>query len=82
MRKIALQKIVAVRLMNAEEAEFEGWGDQPRSIRPIVLVLANGIKLYASRDPEGNGPGELFGIDGMLSFTVTSKEYGHDPKKG
>ena len=53
------QKIVKIRHMTPEEAEFEGWEDD-RS-RTTVLVLANGTVLYPSRDEEGNGAGELFG---------------------
>jgi len=50
------QKIQEVRRMTADEAEAEGW-DRGGT----VIVLANGIKLYASRDDEGNGAGALFG---------------------
>jgi len=77
MKKIAGQKIIAVRLMNSNEAKREGWGGESRWEMPIVLILENGLKLYPSRDSEGNGPGALFGIDGKMAFTVTSKEYGN-----
>lgn len=81
MKKIAGQKILAVRLMNAEESKYEGWEDHPAEKNTIVLILQNGLKLYAARDPEGNGPGELFGRDGLMGFTISKKEFGHDPKK-
>ena len=77
MKKIAGQKIIAVRLMNSAEAKREGWNEESRRYLPIVLILENGLKLYPSRDSEGNGPGELFGTDGKMAFTVTSKEFGY-----
>ncbi len=52
------QKIVAVRPMVKDEMIAEGW-DEPA----LVLMLENGTILYASRDPEGNGPGALFGYN-------------------
>lgn len=38
---------------------------------PSVIVLSDGTKLFPSRDPEGNGPGEMFGTssDGF-KFTL------------
>ena len=59
-------KIVSIREMTKKEADKEGWelyGDGCR-----VLILDNGIKLYASQDYEGNGPGALF-------FTDKGKHY-------
>lgn len=54
------QKIVRVREMTPKEMEDEGWErwDEP----PTVMELENGTKLYPSRDPEGNGPGAMFGM--------------------
>jgi hypothetical protein len=44
--------------MTAAEMEKEGW------VSPaVVLEMAEGGKIYASRDGEGNGPGVLFGED-------------------
>ena len=51
-------KIVNIRSMTSKEAEAEGWDLSHNGCR--VLVLDNGIKLYASQDYEGNGPGALF----------------------
>lgn len=52
------KKIKTVRSMNAKEMEHEGWsGNRP----PIVVVLDDGSKIFASMDEEGNGPGCLFG---------------------
>ena len=59
-------KIVKIREMTKKEAEAEGWDLYRDGCR--VLVLDNGIKLYASQDYEGNGPGALF-------FTEKSKHY-------
>jgi hypothetical protein len=53
-------KIVKIRQMTAEEIEREGWEDC--AYEPITVIeLEDGTLLYASRDAEGNGPGELFG---------------------
>ena len=51
-------KIVSIRPMTQKEATGEGW-DLGRN-NCMVLVLNNGVKLYASQDYEGNGPGALF----------------------
>ena len=55
------RKIAEIREMTAEEREAEFWED--RFNNGIVLVLDNGVKLYPSRDHEGNGPGALFGMN-------------------
>ncbi len=58
--------IVEVRPMTEEEAEAEGWPlpRLPNMNSPTaVLVLSDGSELYASCDPEGNGPGCMFGVD-------------------
>lgn len=60
------QRIVEVRPMTKEEAEAEGWDSGT-----MVLVLENGVKLYASCDDEGNSAGVLFGTDGDRYFTVS-----------
>ena len=59
-------KIVKIRELTNKEAEVEGWDLSHNGCR--VLVLDNGIKLYASQDYEGNGPGALF-------FTEKGKHY-------
>ena len=51
-------KILKIRDMTKKEAENESWDLSHDGCR--VLVLDNGIKLYASQDYEGNGPGALF----------------------
>ena len=51
-------KIVRIREMTKKEADTEYWDLSHNGCR--VLVLDNGIKLYASQDYEGNGPGALF----------------------
>ncbi len=50
--------IKTVRWMTEEEMEKEGW-----ERRAVVLEMAEGGKIYASQDEEGNGPGTLFGED-------------------
>ena len=59
-------KIVKIREMTNKEAIAEGWSLSRNGCR--VLELSNGIKLYASQDYEGNGPGALF-------FTENKKHY-------
>lgn len=56
------KEIASVRPMTREELDAEGWYDPPHG-KPVVLELDDGTKIYASRDPEGNGPGRLFGMD-------------------
>lgn len=57
-------KITRVRAMTKNEANSEGWDIHGRRGAPPVIELSNGVKIYPSRDPEGNGPGALFGVDG------------------
>lgn len=49
-----------VRRMTDEELESEHWHHY-RGSTPLVLELDDGTKVYPSKDPEGNGPGALFG---------------------
>ena len=52
-----------VRLMTPGEIELEGWSHDIGSPAPHVIEFHGGIRIYPSRDPEGNGPGVLFGQD-------------------
>lgn len=52
--------IVSARAITKEEMESEGW-DERYGMNCTVLVLEDGSLLYPSQDPEGNGPGCLFG---------------------
>jgi len=64
------QKIVNITTLSSAEAAKEGW-DIGRGDACAVIHLENGVKLYPSQDPEGNGPGCLFGnIPGGGSITV------------
>lgn len=56
-KNIVGQQIIAVRPMSDTEMEEEGW----EGVRPIVIVLENGYKIFPSRDEEGNDAGCLFG---------------------
>ena len=56
------QKLCAIQPLTekrAEEFGFDPWGFE----NGVVLVFENGVHLVASRDPEGNGPGCMFGLD-------------------
>ena len=61
-------KIVNIREMTKKEADAEAWDLRHDGCR--VLVLDNGIKLYASRDYEGNGPGALFFTDKGSHYAI------------
>lgn len=56
-------RIVRIRDMTDEELEAEGWQNAPEHQRPPVIVLDSGTLIYPSKDPEGNGPGSLFGVE-------------------
>jgi len=59
---LAGKKITAVRAMSKQELAAEGWNANRHG--PVtVLELDDGSKLYAAKDPEGNGPGALFMMD-------------------
>jgi hypothetical protein len=49
-------KIVGVRKLTKKEIKAEGWDGTT-----MAIVLSDGTLLYASRDEEGNGPGQIFG---------------------
>lgn len=49
-----------VRWLTQKEADEEGWDDITWN-NTAVLEFSDGSKIYASCDPEGNGPGSLFG---------------------
>ena len=61
-------KIVKIREMTKKEANAEYWDLSRNGCR--VLELDNGIKLYASQDYEGNGPGALFFTDKGKCFAI------------
>ena len=61
-------KIIKIREMTKKEADAEGWDLSHNGCR--VLELDNGIKLYASQDYEGNGPGALFFTDKGNHYAV------------
>ena len=53
--------ITGIRLMTRAELEAEGWTTDRYGDRAVAVVLDDGSLLYPSCDPEGNGPGSLFG---------------------
>lgn len=56
MDNIIGHKIKEIRPMTQEELDQNCWDGEGTTI-----VLDNGVKLYPSVDPEGNGPGTIFG---------------------
>jgi hypothetical protein len=70
MNNLVGRKIVNVRQLTKWEMDDEGW-DEQYAAEVVALVLDDGTLVYASRDEEGNGSGELFtrekdGKTGML----------------
>lgn len=66
--KIIGSKIKKIRQMTKKEARIEGWNLDHAHC--IILILDNGIKLYASQDYEGNGPGALFFTDKDKCYAI------------
>ncbi len=71
--KLVGKKIIKIRLMTDKELDEEDW-DIDNYNPATVIELNDGIKLYASRDGEGNGPGVLFGCKGKNTFSIYGKE--------
>jgi len=69
------QKVVEIREMTKQELDDEMWADHGNIYDKVfVIVLSNGMKIYPSRDLEGNGPGCFFGrIKDSFFFLETSK---------
>jgi hypothetical protein len=68
MDEIIGQIIKEIRPMTKKEQEKEGW-----SRGTTVIVLGNGILLYASRDEEGNDAGAMFGADNEVTFSLKER---------
>jgi hypothetical protein len=66
--KLVGQKIKTIREMTDVEMANEDWHGYQAG---VMLVLEDGTKIFPSQDPEGNGPGCLFGINKDGSFYVT-----------
>lgn len=63
--------IVNTRLLTEVEMSALGWWGEPS----LVLELDDGSLLFASRDPEGNGPGALYGAGPDRGvFILTNEE--------
>ena len=73
MSEIIGQKITNIRPMTKKEYEELYW-DEGYGEPVMVLELENGVKLFPSRDYEGNGGGAVFGSKGKEHFTVFVKE--------
>ena len=52
------QKIVEVSPAKDEHFDVIGWDEEAENY--VAIYLENGAVLLASRDEEGNGPGEIF----------------------
>lgn len=67
------QRIIGIRKMSKAELDREGW-DVDNYNETVVIVLENGIVLFASSDEEGNGPGCIFGYDKTGAFSVACQD--------
>jgi hypothetical protein len=54
------QRIKNVRHMTDAELAAEGW-QRATHLRPVVLELENGVKLFAAADAQHRSPGVLLG---------------------
>lgn len=62
------KKIINIRPMTDQEIEEQYWHHD--SDNAFAIVLENGVVLFPSRDYEGNGPGVIFGYDGVSHFAI------------
>lgn len=67
-------KVKSVRIMTSEELKEEYWNSHRFGIEPIIIEFDNGVKIYASRDSEGNGAGVMFGKYKETSFYITEEK--------
>jgi hypothetical protein len=65
--EIVGQEVAEVRQMTEDELVNEGWG---KAAQVTVVVLKNGVKLYASSGHDGYEAGCLYGLDGKHRFFV------------
>ena len=79
MADIVGKKIVDIRPMTKQETKDEYW-EETMNGPATVLVLDDGTLLYPSQDPEGNGPGAIFGKDKNGSFQLGFTMVGDDSK--
>ena len=61
-----------VRLLTKKEMAEEGWADD----KPATAIeFEDGSIVYGARDEEGNGPGELFGVESDgVTFMLIGRE--------
>ncbi len=64
--KIIGQKIKDIRMMTNKEMDHYGWDGE----KSAVIVLENGITLFASCDYEGNSAGAIFGKHNKIDFIL------------
>jgi len=64
------RKIKSVGKLSAKQMDDMMWDGEP----PATLIFEDGTRLYASRDPEGNGPGQ------MIIHMPDGKEYYPQPQ--
>lgn len=72
MNNLLNKRLIRIEPLTKREAEkfWPGatWGYEGN----VVLVFEGGARLVASQDPEGNGPGCMFGRDGKDMFTLVA----------
>jgi len=67
------KRITGVRAMTQAELSAVGWEDYNADGFYPVITIEGGVLLYPSQDPEGNGPGTIFGQRPAFPMSVTKK---------
>jgi hypothetical protein len=62
LKKLIGKTVVGVRQMDEGDLETLGWDGEAG----YILELSDGSLLFASQDPEGNGPGSLWNESGPI----------------
>jgi hypothetical protein len=73
-RRLTGLTVTGVRNLNQRELDKLGW-EPRRGAMLAAIVFNDGTIVFASMDPEGNGPGCLFGqdSDGENAFYVEAE---------
>lgn len=70
-KKLVGKKLLSIDPLTEKEAETfwpgETWGYRGC----VVLAFEGGLRLVASRDPEGNGPGAIFVREGNSGSDIS-----------
>ena len=70
MDNIIGQRITGIRNLTPDELDKEGWENNPFHGPATGLELENGVFLYPSQDPEGNGSGTFFYTQDKKTYMI------------